>query len=39
VGRLYVLNGQTDLSEYRLDGSTSFIGTAESSLVRLHGWF
>jgi predicted component of type VI protein secretion system len=39
VGRLYVVHGQADLSEYRLDGSTSFIGTAESSLIRLHGWF
>ena len=39
MGRLHVISGQTDLSEYRLDGSTSFIGTAESSLVRLHGWF
>jgi FHA domain-containing protein len=39
VGRLHVISGQTDLSEYRLDASTSFIGTAESSLVRLHGWF
>ena len=39
VGRLHVLTGHTDLTEYRLDEPTSVIGSAGSSHVRLRGWF
>jgi hypothetical protein len=39
VGRLHVLSGRSDLSEYRLDGSTAAIGADRDALVRLHGWF
>jgi predicted component of type VI protein secretion system len=39
VGRLHVLSGRADLSEYRLDGSTAAIGADRDALVRLHGWF
>ncbi len=39
VGRLHVLSGRTDLSEYRLDASTAAIGSDREALVRLHGWF
>jgi hypothetical protein len=39
VGRLHVINGQTDLTEYRLDESTAVIGSANTSHVRLRGWF
>jgi pSer/pThr/pTyr-binding forkhead associated (FHA) protein len=39
VGRLHVINGQADLSEYRLDQSTSAIGKDPEAVVRLHGWF
>jgi pSer/pThr/pTyr-binding forkhead associated (FHA) protein len=39
VGRLHVISGRSDLSEYRLDASTAAIGRDDSALVRLHGWF
>ncbi len=39
VGRLHVLSGRSDLSEYRLDTSTAAIGSHREALVRLHGWF
>ena len=39
VGRLHVLRGRSDLSEYRLDASTAAIGRDNDALVRLHGWF
>ena len=39
VGRLHVISGQADLSEYRLDQSTSAIGRDPEAVVRLHGWF
>ena len=39
VGRLHVISGRSDLSEYRLDGSTAAIGADRDALVRLHGWF
>jgi predicted component of type VI protein secretion system len=39
VGRLHVLSGRTDLSEYRLDASTAAVGADDGALVRLHGWF
>ena len=39
IGRLHVISGQTDLSEYRLDQSTCAIGKSKDALVRLHGWF
>jgi predicted component of type VI protein secretion system len=39
VGRLHVLSGRADLSEYRLDTSTAAIGSDREALVRLHGWF
>jgi pSer/pThr/pTyr-binding forkhead associated (FHA) protein len=39
VGRLHVLSGQADLSEYRLDQSRSAIGRDPEAVVRLHGWF
>jgi pSer/pThr/pTyr-binding forkhead associated (FHA) protein len=39
VGRLHVLSGRSDLSEYRLDASTAAIGADNAALVRLHGWF
>jgi pSer/pThr/pTyr-binding forkhead associated (FHA) protein len=39
VGRLHVLSGHTDLSEYRLDASKAAIGRDDDALVRLHGWF
>jgi pSer/pThr/pTyr-binding forkhead associated (FHA) protein len=39
VGVLRVLAGGTDHTEYTLDAHTSLIGTADTSLVRLHGWF
>jgi pSer/pThr/pTyr-binding forkhead associated (FHA) protein len=38
VGRLHVLRGRSDLSEYRLDESAA-IGRDREALVRLHGWF
>jgi pSer/pThr/pTyr-binding forkhead associated (FHA) protein len=39
IGRLHVLSGRSDLSEYRLDASTAAIGSDNGALVRLHGWF
>ena len=39
VGVLRVLNGPADRPEYHLQAHTSFIGKAETSLVRLKGWF
>src|SRR5688572_23265308 len=39
IGRLHVITGQTDLTEYRLDEATSVIGSASASHVRLRGWF
>ena len=39
VGVLRVLAGRADQSEYHLDGHTSLIGKATSSVVRLRGWF
>jgi pSer/pThr/pTyr-binding forkhead associated (FHA) protein len=39
VGRLHVISGRSDLSEYRLDASTAAIGADNAALVRLHGWF
>jgi pSer/pThr/pTyr-binding forkhead associated (FHA) protein len=39
VGVLRVLEGRTDQPEYRLQAQTSFIGKADTSLVRLKGWF
>jgi hypothetical protein len=39
VGRLHVLSGRTDLTEYRLDTPTAAIGRSNDALVRLHGWF
>ncbi len=39
VGRLHVLSGRSDLSEYRLDDSTAAIGRDRDALVRLRGWF
>jgi pSer/pThr/pTyr-binding forkhead associated (FHA) protein len=39
IGRLHVLSGRSDLSEYRLDASTAAIGRDHDALVRLHGWF
>ena len=38
VGRLHVLRGRSDHSEYRLDESAA-IGRDREALVRLHGWF
>jgi len=39
VGVLRVLEGRADQSEYHLQMHTSVIGKADSSLVRLRGWF
>jgi pSer/pThr/pTyr-binding forkhead associated (FHA) protein len=39
VGVLRVLAGPSDQTVYRLDKHTSLIGKAESSLVRIQGWF
>jgi len=39
VGVLRVLAGPSDQTVYRLDKHTSLIGRAESSLVRIQGWF
>src|SRR5262249_34920381 len=39
VGVLRVLEGRADQSEYHLQMQTSVIGKADSSLVRLRGWF
>jgi predicted component of type VI protein secretion system len=39
IGVLRVLAGRTDGSEYKLSGHTSLIGKADTSLVRLKGWF
>ena len=39
VGRLHVLSGRSDLTEYRLDAPTAAIGRSNEALVRLHGWF
>jgi predicted component of type VI protein secretion system len=39
VGVLRVLNGRADRPEYHLQAHTSFIGKADTSLVRLKGWF
>jgi len=36
---LRVLAGDADQSEYHLEAHTSLIGKADSSLVRLTGWF
>lgn len=39
TGTLTVLDGRTDQSEYMLSSHTSMIGKADTSLVRLKGWF
>jgi len=39
LGVLRVLNGHADKAEYSLEGHTSVIGKAKTSLVRLEGWF
>jgi pSer/pThr/pTyr-binding forkhead associated (FHA) protein len=39
VGVLRVVKGPADKSEYSLEGHTSIIGKANTSLVRLQGWF
>ena len=39
VGVLRVVAGPSDQAVYRLDKHTSLIGKAQSSLVRLQGWF
>ncbi len=39
VGVLRVLKGHADRPEYQLHAHTSFIGKADTSLVRLKGWF
>lgn len=39
VGVLRVLEGRADQSEYHLQAHTCAIGKADSSLVRLKGWF
>ncbi len=39
VGVLRVLAGPSDQTVYRLDKHTSLIGKAQSSLVRIQGWF
>jgi pSer/pThr/pTyr-binding forkhead associated (FHA) protein len=39
VGVLRVISGQSDASEYELEGQTSLIGKSDSNLVRLKGWF
>ncbi|MEO8680085.1 MAG: FHA domain-containing protein [Vicinamibacterales bacterium] len=39
VGRLTVLEGRSDQTEYTLSSQTSMIGKAGTSLVRLKGWF
>ena len=39
IGVLHVLAGAADESEYRLEAHTSLVGKAETSLVRLKGWF
>jgi pSer/pThr/pTyr-binding forkhead associated (FHA) protein len=39
VGVLRVLAGRADQPEYRLQAHTCFIGKADTSLVRLKGWF
>ena len=39
IGRLHVISGRSDLSEYRLDASTAAIGSDNAALVRLYGWF
>lgn len=39
IGVLRVLKGQADQTEYHLQAHTSVIGKADSSLVRLKGWF
>jgi pSer/pThr/pTyr-binding forkhead associated (FHA) protein len=36
---LRVVQGRTDREEYRLEGRTTLIGTADAALVRLQGWF
>lgn len=39
IGSLRVIGGRADRDEYRLDAAESIIGRAETSLVRLRGWF
>ena len=39
VGVLRVVKGPADRAEYHLHAHTSFIGKADTSLVRLKGWF
>ena len=39
VAVLQVIDGPADQAEYRLEQQTSLIGKAQSSLVRLRGWF
>ncbi len=39
IGVLRVIRGEADRPEFSLETQTSFIGRAESSLVRLRGWF
>jgi hypothetical protein len=39
VGVLRVLAGRADRTEYKLEAHTSVIGTSDSALVRLQGWF
>jgi pSer/pThr/pTyr-binding forkhead associated (FHA) protein len=39
LGVLRVVGGHADKSEYTLEGHTTVIGKAKTSLVRLEGWF
>jgi pSer/pThr/pTyr-binding forkhead associated (FHA) protein len=39
IGVLRVLDGRADRAEYQLDARTSLIGKADTSVVRLKGWF
>jgi hypothetical protein len=39
IGVLRVLEGRADESEYHLQAHTSVIGKADTSLIRLKGWF
>ena len=39
LGVLRVVAGRADQSEYTLTGHTSLIGRAQSTLIRLRGWF
>jgi len=39
AGVLRVVEGRADRAEYRLEANTSLIGSADTALVRLRGWF